>query len=184
MSRLNTFPSVDTAPAATQATLNAVGKALGVVPNLFRTVANSPAALKGYTGLSAASGEGTLSKQTLERIALAVAEMNGCGYCLSAHTYLARNVAKLDDVEISANRNGRSNDIKADAAVRFAVQVAQARGHVLDADLTAVKAAGFSDGEVVEIVLAVALNTFTNYLNEVAETEIDFPVVTAMRKAA
>ncbi|MBI3716179.1 MAG: peroxidase-related enzyme [Betaproteobacteria bacterium] len=184
MSRLNTFPSVDTAPAAAQATLNAVGKALGVVPNLFRTVANSPSALKGYTGLSAASGEGTLSKQTLERIALAVSEVNGCGYCLSAHTYLARNVAKLDDVEISANRNGRSNDIKADAAVRFAVQVTQARGHVVDADLAAVKAAGFSDGEVVEIVLAVALNTFTNYLNEVAGTELDFPVVTAIRTAA
>ncbi len=184
MSRLNTFSSVTEAPAASQATLNAVGKALGVVPNLFRTVANSPAALKGYTGLSAASGEGTLSKPTLERIALAVAEVNGCGYCLSAHTYLARNVAKLDDIEISANRSGRSNDIKADAAVRFAVAVTEARGHVSDKDLAAVRAAGYTDGEVVEIVLAVALNTFTNYLNEVAETEIDFPVVTAMRKAA
>jgi uncharacterized peroxidase-related enzyme len=184
MSRLTTPASVLEAPVASQATLNAVGKSLGVVPNLFRLVANSPAALKGYTGLSAASGAGTLSAQTLERIALAVAEENGCGYCLSAHTYLARNVAKLDDIEISANRAGRSNDMKADAAVRFAAAVTHARGHVSDNQVAAVKAAGFSDAEVVEIVLAVALNTFTNYINEVAQTEIDFPVVTAMRKAA
>jgi len=124
-----------------------------------------------------------LSAQTRERIALAVAEINGCGYCLSAHTYIARNIAKLDDAEITANRNGASNDPKADAAVKFAVAVVENRGHVEDADLTAVRQAGFGDAEIVEIVLHVALNTLTNYVNEVAATEIDFPVIARQRAA-
>jgi AhpD family alkylhydroperoxidase len=96
-----------------------------------------------------------------ERIALAIADINNCNYCLAAHSYLAKNLAKLDDAEIAANRNGSSNDRKADAAVRFAVKVATERGHVSDADLEAVRAAGFGDAEVVEIVLHVALNTLT-----------------------
>ncbi|HVI91154.1 MAG TPA: carboxymuconolactone decarboxylase family protein, partial [Dongiaceae bacterium] len=88
-------------------------------------------------------------------------------------------LAKLDDAEIAANRKGHSNDAKADAAVVFAAAVAKARGHVTDADLQAVKTAGYDDAEVVEIVAHVALNTLTNYLNEVGKTEIDFPVVKA-----
>ena len=184
MSRLTIPSTVDTSPQGSQASLGAVSRSLGSVPNLFRLVGNSPAALKGYLGLSAAVGATTLDAQTQERIALAVAEVNGCDYCLSAHTYLGRNVAKLDDAEITANRNGSSNDIHAAAAVRFAAQVARSRGHVADADLAAVKDAGFTDAQVVEIVLAVALNTFTNYVNEVARTEIDFPVVHTTRAAA
>src|SRR5262245_56909375 len=130
-----------------------------------------------------ALGKGKLPAPTRERIALAVAEVNGCSYCVSAHTYLGKNLAKLDDAEISANRGGASNDPKADAAVRFAAKVARERGHVGEDDVLAVKAAGYDDGQVIEIVLHVALNTWTNYINEVAKTEIDFPVVTA-RKAA
>ncbi len=182
--RLHTPASIAASPAASQATLQAVEKSLGVVPNMFRAVSNSPAALKGYTGLNAALSQGGLSTQTLERIALAVAEANGCNYCLSAHTYLARNVAMLDDAEISANRNGHSNDPKADAAVRFAVELVKARGHVGDTEVAAVKKAGHDDAAIAEIVLAVALNTFTNYFNETARTEIDFPHVEAMRAAA
>ena len=184
MSRLNTPTSVDESPEASRASLNAVAKSLGSVPNLFRLVGNSPAALKGYLGLSAAVSASTLDAKTQERIALAVAQTNGCDYCLSAHTYLGRNIAKLDDAEITANRNGSSNDIKAAAAVRFAAQVVKSRGHVSNEEVAAVKAAGFVDAQVIDIVLAVALNTFTNYVNEVAKTEIDFPVVTTDRVAA
>ena len=184
MSRLNTPATVDASPEGSRPSLTAVAKSLGSVPNLFRVVGNSPAALKGYLGLSDALSGAKLDSRTQERIALAVAEINGCGYCLSAHTYLGRNVAKLDDAEINANRNGASNDIKADAAVRFAAQIVRARGHVTDAELDTVRSAGYSDAEVVEIVLAVALNTFTNYVNEVAGTDIDFPRVTALRAAA
>lgn len=178
MSRINTPASIDTAPAAAKPLLEAVKNQMGSVPNLFRVVANSPAALEGYLGLNGALSKGSLDAKTRERIALAVAEINGCGYCLSAHTYLGKNVAKLDDAEITANRSGASNDLKADAAVRFAVKVVNARGHVSDADIAAAKSAGFDDGQIIEIVLHVALNTLTNYVNEVAGTEIDFPVVT------
>jgi uncharacterized peroxidase-related enzyme len=177
MSRIPTPPSIEAAPSASQPLLQAVKKQLGVVPNLFRLVGNSPAALEGYLGLSGALGKGELPAATRERIALAVAEINGCGYCLSAHTYLARNLAKLDDAEISANRSGASNDPTADAAVRFAAQVTKLRGHVSDEDLRRVKAAGYTDAQVIEIVLHVALNTWTNYINEVAGTVIDFPAV-------
>lgn len=183
MSRLHVPASIEAAPAASQPSLHAVAKSLGSAPNLFRAVANSPAALKGYLSLSASLSGAALDAATQERIALAVAEVNGCDYCLSAHTFLGRNVAKLDDAEIAANRGGTSRDARADAAVRFAVQLVQARGHVSDAQFAAVRAAGYGDAELVEIVLAVALNTFTNYLNEAAGTEIDFPPVHAHRAA-
>jgi uncharacterized peroxidase-related enzyme len=183
MSRIHTVPDIASAPEAAKPLLEAVKKQFGVVPNLFRVVANSPAALEGYLGLNGALAKGKLDAKTRERIALAVAEFNACGYCLSAHAYLGKKLARLDDAEIAANRNGASNDPKADAAVGFAVKVVEARGHVSDADLAAVKAAGFDDAEIVEIVLHVALNTLTNYVNEVARTVIDFPIV-ALRAAA
>lgn len=183
MSRITLPASIETAPAASQPLLQAVEKQLGSAPNLFRLVATSPAALEGYLAMSGALGKGALSAPTRTRIALAVAEVNGCDYCLSAHTYLGRNVAKLDDAEMTANRNGASSDPKADAAVRFAVKVVKARGHVSDADFAAVKVAGYSDAEVIEIVQHVALNTWTNYINTVAKTDIDFPVVNARRAA-
>jgi uncharacterized peroxidase-related enzyme len=179
MPRLPTPVSIEASPAAAQPLLRAVKKQLGVVPNLFRVVANSPAALEGYLGLNGALGKGELEAATRERIALAVAEVNGCDYCLSAHSYLGKNLAKLSEAEIAANRDGSSTDAKADAAVRFAVKLVKTRGHVSDADVQAVKKAGYSDAQVIEIVLHVALNTLTNYVNEVAKTEIDFPVVTA-----
>jgi uncharacterized peroxidase-related enzyme len=184
MSRIPTPATIDATPSASQPLLEAVKKQFGVVPNLFRLVSNSPAALEGYLGLAGALNKGKLPAQTRERIALAVAEINGCNYCLSAHTYLGKNLAKLDDAEITANRNGASNDPKADAAVRFAAKVARERGHVSEDNVRAVKAAGYDDGQVIEIVLHVALNTWTNYINEVAKTEIDFPVVAARSKAA
>jgi uncharacterized peroxidase-related enzyme len=183
MSRLATPATIEDAPAASQPMLEAVKKQFGLVPNLFRLVSNSPAALEGYLGLSGALAKGKLPPQTRERIALAVAEINGCDYCLSAHTYLGRNLAKLDDAEITANRNGASNDPKADAAVRFAAKVVRERGHVGDDDVRAVKLAGYDDAQVIEIVLHVALNTWTNYINEIAKTEIDFPLITARRAA-
>ncbi|MEP6563944.1 MAG: carboxymuconolactone decarboxylase family protein [Mesorhizobium sp.] len=183
MSRIPTPSSIAAAPAAAQPMLQAVEKQLGIAPNLFRMVANSPAALEGYLGMSGALAKGRLPAPTRERIALAVAEINGCNYCLSAHTYLGKNLAKLDDAEMIANRNGGSTDPKAAAAVRFAAKVAHNRGHIGDEDLSAVRLAGYDDAQIIEIVQHVALNTWTNYINEVAKTEIDFPVV-SVRAAA
>ena len=183
MSRIPTPATIDDAPAASRPLLEAVKKQLGVAPNLFRLVANNPAALEGYLGLSGALGKGALPAPTRERIALTVAEINGCSYCLSAHTYLGKNLAKLHDAEITANRRGASNDPKADAAVRFAAKVVHERGHVSEDDVRAVKFAGYDDAQLIEIVLHVALNTWTNYINEVTKTDVDFPVITPRRAA-
>jgi uncharacterized peroxidase-related enzyme len=177
-SRIATPASVAESPAAAQPLLEAVNKQLGLVPNMFRVIANSPAGLEGYLALNGALGKGKIDARTRERIALAVAEVNGCDYCLSAHIYLGKNLAKLDDAELAANREGGSTDPNANAAVRFAAQVVRARGHITDAEVQAVKAAGYDDAQVIEIVLHVALNTLTNYVNEVAKTAIDFPLVT------
>jgi uncharacterized peroxidase-related enzyme len=181
MSRI-VIPAVDAAPQASQPILAAVKAQLGVVPNLFRLIALSPSALAGFTAFSGALAK-TLDVKTRERIALAVAQVNGCDYCLSAHTYLGLNLARLSPEEIALNRRGASSDPKADAAVAFAAKVARERGHVAEDDITAVRAAGFSDGQIVEIVAVVAENVFTNFLNEVARTEIDFPVVLTSQAA-
>lgn len=181
MSRI-AIPSRDAVPEASKPLLANVEKQLGVVPNLFRLIASSPAALQGYVGLSGALAK-TLDVKTRERIALAVAQINSCDYCLSAHTYIGSNLAKLDGAEIALNRQGSSSDAKAQAAVAFAAKIAQARGKVSDAELRTVKAAGFSDAQIVEIVALVAENFFTNLLNVVAQTEIDFPVVRTAQAA-
>ena len=181
MSRL-AIPAREDAPAAAQPLLAAVEKQLGVVPNLFRLVATSPAALEGYLGLNAALGR-TLDVKTRERIAITVAQANGCDYCLSAHSYVGPNLAKIDDAEITLNRAGHSGDAKADAAIVFARQVLAARGKVSEADIAAVRLVGFSEAQVIEIVASVALNVLTNYINNVAETDIDFPVVLAAQAA-
>jgi len=177
MSRLP-IPAVDNAPEASKPILAAIKAQLGVVPNLFRMVSTSPAALTGLASLNGALSK-SLDVRTRERIALAVAQVNGCNYCLSAHTYLGLNLAKISPEEIALNRQGSSGDPKANAAVHFAAKVAESRGHVGDEDIAAVRKAGYSDAELIEIVALVAENVFTNFINEVAKTDIDFPVVQA-----
>lgn len=181
MSRI-AVPTRETAPAASQPMLDAVEKQLGVVPNSFRVLALSPAVLQGLLSLNGALAK-TLDLRTRERIAIAIAQSNDCDYCLSAHTYIGLNLAKIDAAEIALNRNGASTDPKANAAVVFATKVNAAHGKVSDADLQAVRAAGFSDAQIVEIIAVVAENIFTNFINIVADTEIDFPVVLAAEAA-
>jgi uncharacterized peroxidase-related enzyme len=181
MSRL-AIPSRDEAPVASLPMLDAVFAQLGTVPNLFFLIGLSPSALEGFSAFSGALKK-TLDVKTRERIALAVAQVNGCEYCLSAHSYFAANLAKLSPEEIVQNRNGRSEDRKAHAAVSFAAKVTHARGRVTDGDIAAVHAAGYDRAQVVEIFAIVAENCFTNFLNEVAKTDIDFPVVLASEVA-
>ena len=178
MSRIS-IPTVETSPAASKPLLAAVQQSLGVTPNLMKLVGHSPAALEGYLSLNGAVAKGKLNVQLRERIALAVAEYNGCDYCLSAHDYLGRNVAKISSDEIDAARDAKSNDGRTAAALRFARRVAETRGHVADGDLSVMRSAGFDEAEIVEIVVNVALNVLTNYVNNVAKTDIDFPKVTA-----
>ena len=177
MSRL-AVPARDDLPEASKPILEAVHKQLGVVPNMYRLMAQSPATLAGFTSNNTALAR-TLDVRTRERIALAVAQVNGCDYCLSAHSYLALNLAKIMPDEVALNRKGKSGDAKASAAVGFAAKVVRERGHVTVADLKEVRDAGFSDGQIVEILAVIAENIFTNLLNVVAETDIDFPVVRA-----
>lgn len=175
MSRL-AIPTLAAAPAAARPLLDAVGAQLGSVPNLFRLLAQSPAALEGTLALSKAAHR-TLDLKLRERIALAVAEVNGCDYCLSAHAALAAGMAKLDPQEIALARRGHAGEPRADAAVVFARRIAETRGRVADEDLAALRGAGFTEAQTIEIVLVVAENFLTNLVNNVAETAIDFPVL-------
>jgi uncharacterized peroxidase-related enzyme len=181
MSRL-AIPARDDLPEASKPILNAVEAKLGTVPDLLRLVATSPAALEGFIANSGALGR-TLDVTTREGIALAIAQVNGRDHYLPAHSYLGLSLAKLAPEEIALDRKGASGDPKADAAVRFAVKVATLRGHGDSAEIAAVRDAGFSDAQIVEIVAVAAENVFTNLLNEVAKTEIDLPVVRAAEAA-
>ena len=161
---------------------DAIERRLGIVPNMMRTMAQSPRVLEGYLGLSGALSRGLLPAGLQEQIALAIAEANACDYCLSAHSALGRN-AGLSNAQIDDSREGRAADPKAGAALRFALAVLQHRGGIGDDELARVRAAGFADGEIAEIIAHVALNVFTNYFNRAAGTDIDFPRVTAGRIA-
>jgi uncharacterized peroxidase-related enzyme len=156
-----------------------VNNKFGVVPNMIRTMGNSPALLEGYLNFSSALDHGTLGAKANKLIALAVAESNQCNYCLSIHTYLGLNLLKIDAETLNASRNGESNDAKTKAILTFAKALVSKRGLVNDTDLKAIKAAGLTEGEIGEVVGQVALNTLTNYFNNTANTEIDFPLVEA-----
>ncbi len=171
------------AEGKTKALLDGVHKTLGMVPNLMATLANAPAALEAYLSLGQALGRGALDAKTREAIALAVAGENGCDYCASAHTAVGARLGASRD-ELAANLEGRSSDPALAAILGFARAVVVKRGWVGDADLAEARAAGLDDGRITEIVAAVAANTFSNYLNHVARTEIDFPLVRTGRSQA
>lgn len=178
------IPVIDpqTATGEAKTLLDAVQSALGMVPNFIRVLANSPTALQAFLGLHGIAGAGALDPLTRERIALTVAEQNACQYCVSAHTAIGRKVG-LDNDEILANRAGRSADAKAEAALTFARALVQHSGQVSQAEFAALRAAGHSDAEIVEIITHVAMNIFTNILGKATQVEIDFPKV-ALNAAA
>ncbi len=157
--------------------LAAVQKALGVTPNMTKVMANSPAVLKAYLDFSTALNGGRLPAAFRERIAILTAQVNGCDYCLSAHTYIGTNLAGLDQDEATNARTARSRDAKAEAVLQFAADVLRSRGGVDDADLKEAREAGLSDGEITEVIAHVALNVFTNFINRAADTDIDWPIV-------
>jgi len=175
MSRIQPV-SYEESTGKTKQLLDAVRAKLGVVPNMMKTMAQSPAVLEAYLNFSGALGGGRLEARLREQIALLSAEANGCGYCASAHTAIGKMVGLGEDAILAARR-GDAADARTDAALKFARTVIANRGEVSDADLQAVRGAGFSEGEVGEIVANVALNIFTNYFNEIAKTDIDFPRV-------
>ncbi len=176
MTRLQAFNPAN-ATGKTKDLFTAIEGKLGMIPNMMKTMGNSSAVLEGYLNLSGALGGGTLGAKTGELIALAVAESNACDYCLSAHTFIGANLVKMDAAVLHQARSGKSTDAKTQSILQFAKTLVSKSGLVNDADVQAVKAHGITDGEVGEIVGHVALNIFTNYFNNTAKTEIDFPVV-------
>lgn len=176
MTRLKAL-SPEEVTGKTKELFNAVQGKLGSVPNMMRTMGNSPAVLEGYLNFSGALSHGTLGAKIGELLALTIAESNSCDYCLAAHTFIGEKLVKIDKSVLGAARTGNTTDAKTNAALQFAKTLVSKSGLVNDEDVNAVKTAGFSDGEVGEIVAHVALNILTNYFNNTANTEIDFPKV-------
>lgn len=171
-----------TADAATVELLGTVKKKLGAVPNLVATMANSSAVAKAYLGFSQALATGTLDSRLREQIALVVGERSGCEYCVAAHTALGKR-AGLTEEETCDARRAISLNNKERVALEFARKVVQDRGVVEDADVDQLRRAGYTGGEIGEIVANVALNIFTNYFNHVAGTEVDFPAAPSLAAA-
>lgn len=183
MTRLKAL-NPDQASGKAKELFTAINGKLGMVPNMMRTMGNSPALLGAYLNFSGSLGEGTLGAKLGTLIALTVAEANQCQYCASAHAFIGKNLNGLDETKIIAARTLGNIDAKTDAALKFAHTLVEKRGHVTDSDVNAVLSAGFTDGEVGEIVGHVALNTFTNYFNNTANTVVDFPKVELIENAA
>lgn len=162
----------------TAALFTATHRALGVVPNLARVMANSPPVLKGYLGaVTTLSAEGTLSQDVRERIALLVAQENGSDYCLSVHAFRGTKLAGLSAAEATRARRGEAGDPWAAAVLDLAAVMVRDRGTVTDVQLAAARRTGLSDGQIVEVIAHVALNVFTNYLATAARIDIDWPLV-------
>jgi uncharacterized peroxidase-related enzyme len=174
MSRINPVNKENANPKSLEI-LASAQKALGIVPNMVSTMAQSPAVANAYVGFSTALSHGTLSAKVREAIALTVSEANSCNYCVSAHTFLGGK-AGLSEEEILNARRATSDEPKVSAALAFARKINDERGRVNDADVAALRQQGFTDGEISEIIANVAVNVFTNYFNIAAGTEIDFPV--------
>ncbi|MEZ5463879.1 MAG: peroxidase-related enzyme [Lysobacteraceae bacterium] len=181
MSRVTLLDSSN-APAASQPLLAQIQTAFQSTPNMFRAVANSPVALQSMWAAFGALGNGTLGAALGEKIAVAVANRNGCEYCLAAHTALGK-MAGVSAADMQAAQSAESDDPRTAAALRFALRMVEQRAAVGEAEVQRLRDAGFDDGQIVEIIAHVALNLFTNYINVALDVPVDFPRI-ALRQAA
>jgi uncharacterized peroxidase-related enzyme len=175
MSRFQTFDP-NTATGKSKDLLTAVHAKLGRDLNMAGVMANSPAVLEGYLNFSGALSGGQLNAKLREQLALVTAQENQCNYCLSAHSAIGKMVG-LNHDQVVNSREAKGQDDKTTAALTFAKRVLDTKGQITASDLNVVRAAGFSDGEIAEIIAHVALNVFTNYFNIATDVEIDFPKV-------
>lgn len=167
--------SDQTASKETMDIFKAIKSKIGMVPNLYRVAANQPATLRALLGANDALAEGSFSAHDREAIALAVAGANGCDYCASAHAAISAGM-KVQPTAVDDHLRGRSRDPRLQAMLALSLAIVEHRGTVTDADLGAARTAGLADADITEVVANVVVNIFTNYLNNVAETDIDFPV--------
>lgn len=179
MSRITQI-ALETAVGKSKELLEAVKSKLGLVPNMTRAMATSPAVLDGYLQFSSLLSHGKLSAKIREQIALAVGQENQCDYCLAAHSTIGKMVGLTPD-QILDSRVGQAVDPQTSVLLNFAKRVVSQKGQINDADIEAVRKAGFDDGIIAEVVANVALNIFTNYFNQVAGTDIDFPRATDLQ---
>lgn len=182
MTRINLIDPA-TATGARKDLLGQIHGAFGATPNMFRAVANSPAALKSMWGAFGALGSGRIESKLGEQIAVAIADRNACNYCLAAHTALGRKAGASAE-EMTAAQSGRSTDPRTAAALAFALKVVETRAQVSADDVASLRKVGFDDEQIVEILAHVALNLFTNYVNVAFDVPVDFPAVKLTRTAA
>ncbi|MDF1808247.1 MAG: carboxymuconolactone decarboxylase family protein [Phycisphaerales bacterium] len=168
--------TVETASQDGAQILSAIKGKIGMVPNLYASMAHSPAALNAALAFGDAMGNSILSPAVKEQLALVIAGANSCDYCASAHTAIGKGAGVAAD-ELARNLVGEATDPKVQALLTLAKTIVSNRGSISDSDLSTARSAGVTEGEIVEVVASVAINTFTNYFNHIAETEIDFPVV-------
>ncbi len=171
MARL-AIPTPADAPAKSQPILANYEKALGIVPNFFAMISQSPDALKAIADMHATLGK-SLGHKTRERIHVMTAEVNGCNYCLSAHSYLGATLQGLSAEDMELNREGHSTDPQADAVLQFAYKVANTRGHIEDTDVEDERAEGFSDAQMIDIVAETAFSFVTNLYNNSFKTDVN-----------
>ena len=164
----------ETAPDATKPILAHLKSALGMIPNLFATIGHAPATLQAMLGWDAAVAKGALSKREIELLNLHVSELNGCAYCISAHTFIGGR-GGISEAEITSARAGRGAHEREDALLAFARRVVRTGGGGAGSELARLREAGVSDAAIVDVLSVVALKTFTNAIALVAQTEIDFP---------
>ncbi|HCY64122.1 MAG TPA: carboxymuconolactone decarboxylase [Oxalobacteraceae bacterium] len=174
MSRVNL--NTELAPAASQDLLKQIHQAFGATPNMFKAVANSPAALNSMWNSFGALGGGSIGAKLGEQIAVAIANRNRCEYCLAAHTVLGKKAGASAD-EMGDAQVGRAADSKTAAALAFALKVVNERAQVTSNDVAALREAGFTDEHIVEIMAHVALNLITNYVNVAFDVPVDFPKI-------
>lgn len=175
---------LETATGEAARLLTQVKNTLGLVPNMTKVMANSPALLKAYLALSGAVSDGVLPAATRERLAISTAQLNGCEYCLSAHTHIGATIAKVDIAELDAARTARSDDPHIAALLQLSNEIAENNGDVSRDGLQAARQHGVSDEEIAEVVANLALNVLTNYFNLLADVDNDWPVVSLSNLAA
>jgi uncharacterized peroxidase-related enzyme len=177
MSRLNA-PSPDDVPDGAKGILDNIGAQFGFVPNMFATLASNPTVLDVVMTLQGSLSR-VLDAKTRHTIALAVSQANGCDYCLAVHTYVSSKLGGMSSDDIDLARAGSSVDPKRAAVARFAQQVVDSRGQVSDADLAAVRGAGYTDPQILAIVTVAVQVLLTNFINNVNQTDIDIPAVSS-----
>jgi uncharacterized peroxidase-related enzyme len=162
---------------------NAIQSKLGMVPNMMRTMGNSPAALNGYLALNAALSKSSIGAKLGELLALTIANANSCEYCNAAHSFIGEKLVHVDIDAITDAREGKSADARIQAALDFARTIIEKRGLVNDADVNTLKNAGYTDAGIAEIIAHVGLNVLTNYFNNAANVIVDFPRVELVESA-